>query len=158
MPDGRQFKKVATVRDLDLEAMFDKKVPNTIGTREFLNYRVWVEGELVMDVHPGNKEQYKARRISLSPMGQPLEYDVTSISDSQCGELLGTALTELQTDDDSSDQFLPERVKAFLRSSYVDEMQGDARALEDGEAKLVNGVFEEPETPDVESDVSGMEP
>lgn len=159
MPDGRQFKKVATIRDLDLEVMFDKKVPNTIGTREFFNYRVWVEGELVMDVHPGNKEHYNARRVSLSPMGQPLEYDVTSISDSQCGELLGTALTELQTDEDSSDQFLPERVKAFLRSSYVDEMQGDARALEEGEAKLVNGVFEDPEThQDVDSDVSGMEP
>ena len=151
MPDGRQFKKVATVRDLELEVMFDKTAPNTIGTREFLNYRLWVQGELVMDVHPSNTVQYKARTVSLSPMGPPLQYDVTAITDSQCGELLATALSELQTDENSSDLLLPERVKAFLRSSYVDELQGDALELEEGSAHLVDGVFQTIEDAEVDS-------
>lgn len=158
MSDGRQFKHVATIRDLDVEVMFDKTAPNVIGTREYLNYRIWVQGELVMDVHPDNPVQYNARRLSLSPMGGELQDDVTAISDSQCGELIATALSELSADEGSPDLLLPERVKAFLRSSYADEIQGDANALEEGQAHLVKGVFQEIEDSAVASDPNDFQP
>lgn len=135
-PQGT-FVKVAEIdSDVTLEAMFDRKTPNIIGTRDWLNYRLWVSGELVLDVHPGNPSLYPARTVGISPMQGAVDPENFSLTSEQVGDLLATALVEVDPDDD---QGLPERVIRFLQSSRCEELNGDAQALEAGEAVIEGG-------------------
>jgi hypothetical protein len=153
MPDGRQFVNVAEFDGTTVvEAMFDKTTPNTIGTREWLNYRIWVDGELVMDVQPGNQEQYAARIVSISPSQNRLEFGIENITPKQVGDLVCTALVPLYSDDEgaqrSTDRNLPQRVKDFLNSDYAELLTSQAQELESGEATLVDGKYFRPDEPD----------
>lgn len=133
-----QFVKVAEFESgVVLEAMFDRATPNLIGTRDWLNYRLWVEGELVLDVHPDNAIQYKERTVSISPVGGPLDPSAFSMSSDQIGQLLYTALAEADMEEGESE--LPRRVAMFLKSPMCEELQGDAQAIEMDEAYIADG-------------------
>ena len=140
MEDGRQFATVAKILDLTLEALFEKTTPNIIGNREWLSYRVWVEGELVMDVSPNNPA-LSSRLVSLSPMRGLLHGDVAQMSSEQCGELLSTLLidpNELGHGNKAGE--MPPRVLRFLQSGDADDYRSGAQDLEGGRATLVDGV------------------
>lgn len=153
MPEGRQFKQVADLLGSKLEVMYDRTTPNTLGTRDWLSYRLWVEGELVLDVHPSNELQYAARTASLSPM-MPIDWADPQPSAEQVAEILDMALTDVGAsgDEDSPDYRLPPRVQDFLGSSFADDLRLAANDLREGNATLENGVFTE-----VEQDEDGVE-
>jgi hypothetical protein len=133
-----QFVKVAEFESgVVLEAMFDRSTPNLIGTRDWLNYRLWVEGELVLDVHPDNAIQYQERTVSISPVGGPLDPSDFSMTSDQIGMMLDTALSEADMEEGESE--LPRRVAMFLKSPMCDELQGDAQAIEMDEAYIEDG-------------------
>lgn len=146
MPDGRAFKSVAKFDNAELEVMYDKTTPNTLGTRDWLCYRLWVEGELVLDVHPGNPAQYHARVASPSPM-QPFDHDDPVLSEDQVAELLDLALTEVDADGqtESLDSYLhdklPQRVQDFLESDAAESLKLLANDLREGKAEIENGIF-----------------
>ncbi len=142
MDDGKQFHKVARILSADLEVMYDKTTPNTLGTRDWLCYRLWVEGELVLDVHPSNPVQYAARSCSLSPVRGSMDRYAPVLTDEQVGELLSLALTPIDAagDGDPEGDKLPQRVKDFLVSLFAEELGSEAISLEQGEAILQDGV------------------
>lgn len=148
-PHG-QFVKVAELEaGVVLEAMFDRTTPNIIGTRDWVNYRLWIEGELVLDVHPGNAAQYAERMVSISPLGGPaLDSTKFSMTSDQIGDLLATALSESADPEDN--EVLPERVANFLHSGLCEELQGDAQDIERGDAVIENGKFVRLKSPDAE--------
>jgi hypothetical protein len=137
-----QFVKVAEFESgVVLEAMFDRTTPNLIGTRDWVNYRLWVEGELVLDVHPENEIQYKERTVSLSPVSGPLNPSAFTMSSDQIGLLLNIAMSESERDEDDPKSELPHRVAMFLKSPMCEELQGDAQSIEMDEAFIQDGRF-----------------
>lgn len=142
--DGQTFNKVfADEQGVVVEAAYDKTTPNVIGTRDWLSYRIWVDGELVMDVRPGNKELYDARLVSISPVGGPVGRDaLLELTDQQVGSLLGTALSPVDHEEGARDALLPQRVLDFLASSSCERLTMDVDDLESGAAHLVGGVIQ----------------
>lgn len=145
--DGQTFTKVLDDgHGVVVEAAYDKSTPNTIGACDWLSYRIWAHGELVMDVRPGNKELYEARVVSISPIGGPIGRDAPLVlTDQQVGDLLATALSPVDLEEGARDARLPQRVLDFLESSLCEELAGDANDLESGEAHLVGGVIQRPQ-------------
>lgn len=148
MGDG-QFKKVAEILGTTLEVLYNKTTPNTLGTRDWFSYRLWVEGELVLDVHPSNEIQYQARVASLGPSFS-IDWSDPQPSVEAVAEMLDLALIGVAEggDEDSLDFLLPKRVQLFLGSSYADELRLAADDLREGKAELVNGIYVELETED----------
>ncbi len=141
LDDGRKFVKVAHVLGADLEVAYEKTTPNIIGTRDWGCYRLWVEGELVLDVSPANKAMHQARIASLSPMTGRIWND-PNWSGEAVGELLSIALTEIGAgdDEDSIDYTLPQRVQDFLSSAYAEDLRSAAQDMEQG-GFFVNGRY-----------------
>lgn len=131
------FVKVAELDDgVVLEAMHDRKSQEG---RDWLNYRLWVKGELVLDVHPGNPALYASRVAGLSPIDGPVDPANLVLSPRQVGSLLGLATSPPVGEEE--EQGLPVRVVRFLESYCCENLQESARALEEGEATIEAGKF-----------------
>lgn len=147
MGNGRAFSLAFESPKFALEIMVDKVMHDLPGGRRtWLNYRLWVEGELVLDVHPGNAAQYKYGSYSPGPRAAVgLDEASPTLLPADLGEMLSAVLTspsELDYDDDvamkAALREVPRRVLWFFDSQVAEEIRSIADDLREGALIIVD--------------------